>query len=103
MKKCLDGNGNDSTAAVKAFLLNNSSPRLRTLYLIGQAEDPYSLWLTDNESDLVWSFWGTFVRAVVSRGTVSSKIGLESTSMDLSYSPAMPRTFGSTTATMNPL
>ena len=103
MRQCLDGNGNDSTAAVQAYLLNNVSPRMCTLYLIGQAEDPYSLWLTDNESDLVYSFWGTFVHAVVSRGTVSSKIGLESTSLDISYSPALPRTFGATTATANPM
>lgn len=103
MRQCLDGFGNDSTAAVKAYLLNNSSPRLRTLYLIGFPEDPYALWLTDNESDLVYSFWGTFVHAVVTRGSVEVKIGLESTSMDLDYSPALPRAFGVTTATMNPL
>ena len=103
MKTCLDGSGADSTSAVQAYLLNNVAPRLRHLYLIGYPEDPYALWLTDNESDLVYSFWGTFVHAVVSRGTMSSKIGLDSTSLDISYSPALPRTFGVTTATANPM
>ncbi len=103
MRQCLDGNGNDSTAAVQAYLLNNPSPRLRHLYLIGQPEDPYALWLTDADVDLVYSFWGTFVHAVVRRGAVTTKIGLESTSMDLFFSPALPRTFGTTTATASPL
>jgi hypothetical protein len=103
MKQCLDGNGNDSTAAVATYLLNNPTPLIKTLYLIGNPEDPYALWLTDWESDLEWSLYGTFIHAAVTRGSVTTKIGLESTSLDISYSPALPRTFGSTTATMNPM
>lgn len=103
MRQCLDGNGVDSTSAVQAYLLNNPSPRLRHLYLIGQPEDPYALWLTDSDTDLVYSFWGTFIHAVVRRGSVTTKIGLDSTSMDLFYSPALPRTFGKTTATASPM
>ena len=71
--------------------------------MIGQPEDPYAIWLTDYESPVEWSLWGTFQPAVVSRGTVTCKIGLEPTALDITWSPKIPRTFGVTTATANPM
>ena len=76
---------------------------MQTLYLIGHPEDPYALWLTDYEAPVDWSLYGIFQPAVVKRGTVSSKIGLEVTSLDITYSPKTPRTFGVTVATANPM
>lgn len=103
MKQCTGGDGSNTTAAVQTYLLNNAAPNLKTLYLIGHAEDPFALWLTDYESPLTWSLYGTFQPAVVTRGTIKSKIGLESTSLDIFYSPKYPRTFGITTATASPM
>jgi hypothetical protein len=103
LKVCLDGNGNNSTAAVAAYLLNNPKPLIKTLYLIGHPEDPFALWLTDYESPVLWSLYGTFLPAVVSRGSVTTKIGLDATSLDISWTPKTPWSFGATTASASPI
>lgn len=104
MKKCIGGNGQDTTAAVQSYLASNRQLLMRNLYLIGHAEDPYAIWLTDHESDLTWSYYDTpFLHAAVTRGTVSTKIGFDATSVDLTWAPKTPRTFGVTTATANPM
>jgi Uncharacterized conserved protein (DUF2163) len=87
MRKVTGGNGTDTTAAVAAWLAGGNELRLANLYLIGELEDPNALWLTDWEAPLLWSAWGTFQPAVISRGTVTSKIGLEVSSLDLTWSP----------------
>lgn len=58
MRRVTDGNGNDSTTALAAWLGVNDELWLRNLYIIGDPDDPASLWLTDHESPLVWSCWG---------------------------------------------
>jgi hypothetical protein len=88
---------------VQAYLAGTDEPILRNLYLIGQPEDPYSIWLTDHPSSLTYSFWGVFNAAKVTRGSVTSKIGLEVTTLDITWAPKQPRTFGVTTATSNPM
>lgn len=87
MKRVTGGNGQDTTAAVVAHLKAHKHLWLANLYLIGEADDPAALWLTDYESPLLWSAWGTFLTTVITRGSVSSKIGLEAESLDLSWSP----------------
>jgi hypothetical protein len=89
MRKFTDGNGNDSTAAVKAYLLANNKYQFADLYLIGETEDPDALWLTNWESPLAWPVWGTFLPATISRDKVTSQIGLEVTSMSVNWSPPL--------------
>jgi len=72
---------------VLQWLAANQTLWIRTLYLIGEPEDPQSIWLTDHESPLLWSLWGTFPSAVVSRDAVQSKIGLDVTQMNITWSP----------------
>lgn len=103
MRQCLSGSGQDSTAAVQAYLEEHDEYLIRNLYLIGYPGDPYALYLTDHEAPLTYFLWGEFLSAVITRGTVSTKIGLESTSLDLTWAPRTPRTFGVTTATAHPM
>jgi len=87
MKAVTGGDGQDTTSAALAHLAQNGALRLANLYLIGEADDPAALWLTDYESPLLWSAWGTFLTTVITRGTVTSKVGLEIESLDLVWSP----------------
>lgn len=87
MKTVTGGNGQDTTAAVIAHLAAHKHLKLANLYLIGEVDDPAALWLTDYESPLLWSAWGTFLTTVITRGTVSNKIGFEAESLDLVWSP----------------
>lgn len=87
MRQVIDGNGSDSTAATAAWLAANNQLWLRNLYLIGDPDDPMALWLTDHESPLLWSAWGAFYPAAIERGAVSSKIGLDISSLDVRWSP----------------
>jgi Uncharacterized conserved protein (DUF2163) len=89
VKTVTGGNGSDTTAAVQAWLAANRSLMLRNLYLIGELEDPAALWLTDHESPLEWSAWGTFLPSNIKRGTVSSKIGLEVPKLTITWSPKL--------------
>jgi hypothetical protein len=102
MRTCIDGAGNDSTAAVVAYLLAGNEFILKTLYLIGEPDDPHAIWLTDNEAPLLWSCWGTFKPAVIRRGTVSSKVGLDVTTLSVAWNPPVPATFGATIDTASP-
>lgn len=101
MKQVIGGDGSDTTAAVKAWLAANRSLALANLYLIGELEDPAALWLTDYESPLTWSPWGTFNPSVIKRGTVSSKVGLEVSALGLTWSPK-PGSFTSTIGSASP-
>ena len=89
MKKCTAGSGLDSTAAVQAYLASGEPMWLATLYLLGEPEDPDSLWLTDWESPLSWPCWGVFCNAVIKRGQITSKIGLEVQKCDIEWSPIL--------------
>lgn len=112
MRKVIAGDGTDSTSAVLSWLAANNNLRLANVYLIGKPEDPLALWLTDYESPLCWPCWtsekknpnGTanaFDPAVITRGTVTSKIGLEVESLDLTWSP-VNKTYTTSIATASP-
>ena len=46
-----------------------------------------AVWLTDYEAPLAWPAWGTFKPAVIKRGSVTAKIGLEVASLEVTWSP----------------
>jgi Uncharacterized conserved protein (DUF2163) len=87
MRKILSGAGVDTTATVMSWLQANKEIILANLYLIGEPDDPQAVWLTDWESSLIWSLWGQFNSTVIKRGTITSKIGLDSDALDLTWSP----------------
>jgi hypothetical protein len=112
MKTCIAGNGSDSTALVLAWLAANNELRVKNLYLIGRPDDPMALWLTDYESPLSWPCWSNekrnpngfpsaFDPAVIKRGTVTSKIGLEVQTLDLTWTPKN-RSFTQNISTASP-
>jgi hypothetical protein len=101
MRRFIGGNGSDTTAAVQAFLASHQRFAHADLYLIGEADDPAALWLTNWESPLCWKYWGTFQPAVITRGTISSRAGLDNNSLDISWSPSNT-TITASLATMNP-
>lgn len=102
MRAFTDGNGNDSTAAVKAYLLANNQFRFADLYLVGETEDADALWLTNWESPLLWSAWGKFLPASIQRDKVSSLVGLEVARMRITWSPPIG-IFGSPGSTLSSL
>lgn len=57
MRQFIGGDGSDTTAAVTAYLATHKQIYAANLYLIGEPEDPQSIWLTDWESPLVWGPW----------------------------------------------
>ncbi|MGH3429620.1 MAG: hypothetical protein ACRDQZ_18970, partial [Mycobacteriales bacterium] len=87
MKKFIGGAGTDTTAAAVAWAKSHNELERATLYLIGEIDDPDALWLTDYESPLLWSPWGTFKNSNVERGDVTSQIGLKVDQMELRWSP----------------
>jgi hypothetical protein len=87
MKRFLSGAGVDTTTEVRAWLKANKRVWAADLYLIGEPDDPMSFWLTNYESPLQWSLWGTFKSTVIKRGSIRSAIGLEAESLDLTWSP----------------
>jgi hypothetical protein len=87
MRRCLGGNGQDTTAAVLAYLAANKTLHIKHLILIGDADNPQSIWVTDHEAPLVWSPWGTFLPAVVARGSITTKIGLDVGNTTVTWSP----------------
>jgi hypothetical protein len=101
MRQVISGTGADTTATVKAYLAAGNELRLADLYLIGEADDPLALWLTNWESPLLWSAWGTFQPAVITRGSIISEIGLDSKTLDVNWSPKIP-TFTSSILTTSP-
>jgi len=81
------GDGSDSTAAAQAYLQGTVNPLVRDLILIGRAEDPNAIWLTNHETPLLYTPYGTFLPAVVSRDKVTAKVGLESSTMSITWAP----------------
>jgi hypothetical protein len=100
MRQTIGGNGADTSSAVLAYLKAGSEFRLADLYLIGELEDPNAIWLTNWETALIWTPWGTFNSTVISRGTVGSKFGLEVANLDVDWSPKLTA-FGQTITTAN--
>ena len=87
MRTSIGGQGQNTTAALAQYLLQNNELRLANLILIGRPEDPESIWLTDYESPLVWSCMGTFQSAVIKRGTVTTSIGFDVAALTLTWTP----------------
>lgn len=101
MRQVIDGNGADSTAAVKAWLAANNELRLANLYMIGELEDPRTYFLTDWESPLNWPVYGIFQPTTIRSGSVTAKIGLDVDSLDIEWSPKTAA-FTANLATANP-
>lgn len=100
MRRCVNGAGVDTTATVQTYLADNVSLLIRHLYLIGDPENPQSIYLTDHEGPVIYNPWGTFFPSVVTRGSIACKIGLEVQQTTVSWTPGS-QGFGSTTTTSN--
>lgn len=87
MKTVFSGSGVDMTATVLAALKTNTYFTLATLYLLGEPEDPASIRLTDYETPLLYQLYGTFQRANITRGRITSKIGLEVSNTTIKWTP----------------
>jgi hypothetical protein len=89
----IDGSGSDSSAAVRAYLAAHRQLEIADLYVINTAPNyvghylAKTFLLTDFASPLKWTHKGTFSPAVISRGEVESKIGLEADTLDITWSP----------------
>jgi hypothetical protein len=89
----IDGSGADSTTAVRAYLASHRQLNIADLYVINTAPNYTGHYLgkqfllTDYGSPLKWTYKGTFSPAVISRGEVESKIGLEADTLDITWSP----------------
>ncbi len=89
MRQVLSGSGVDTTATVAAYLAAGNKFKLADIYLIGDYDDPQAVRLTNWESALDYPIWGTFQPAVVSRGTIESKIGLEVSDLEVEWTPVL--------------
>jgi hypothetical protein len=89
MRQCIDGNGNDSTAAVRAWLASNRQLFCADLFQFqtfvqGESWSHNDL-LTTFDRPLTWSHVGTFVPACLKRGTVESKVGLDVATLEIEW------------------
>ena len=93
MRTFTDGNGNDSTSAVLAHLAAHRALFLSDLYVINTAPTYAGNYLgkqfllTKYDRPLNWNFRGTFLPAQISRDGVTSKIGLEADTVNVTWSP----------------
>lgn len=88
MKRVISGTGIDTTTTVLAWLRHATNPLyIAHLYLIGDFDDARAYRLTDWQSPLLYSLYGTFAPAVIERGSVSAKIGFDVASLDIKWSP----------------
>jgi|SRR5208282_1245828 len=102
MRQTISGAGVNTTATVLAAISAGNQIIQADLYLIGDPDDPSSLWLTNWESPLLWSWWGEFQNAVISRGNLTSKIGVASQTLSVEWRP-VNKTFTGQVATTSPL
>ena len=100
MRQFTAGNGTNSTAAVLAYLGTANQLFLADLIMIGPIEAP-AVMLTNWNSPLNWPVYGTFQPSTISRGTVTSQVGLKVDSLSFSWSPPVG-VFGTTGSTANP-
>lgn len=93
MRTFLDGSGADSTAAVESYLAAHRQLFPADLYVINTGPNYAGQYmgktflLTDHPSALVWNYRGVFSPGVISRGGVTSKIGLEADTLEVTWSP----------------
>lgn len=84
------GAGVDTTATVIAYLKGPIDELLEAdLILIGDQEDPASLFLTNWRTDLAYPIVGTFRAASIERDKVTSQIGLQTSNMQIRWSPPL--------------
>jgi hypothetical protein len=102
MRQCINGAGADTTAAVAAYLAATDKPLIRDLVMIGDPSDPNAILMTNHEAPVIYPPWGTFKPAVLKRGGVTTKIGLEVQKITLTWTPGSQQT-GVTIATANPM
>jgi hypothetical protein len=117
VRSVLAGNGSDSTAAVQAMLLRGNEFHLPNLFLIGEPEDPMARWLCDWPAPLCWPIFtalktatpvagsiytNAFDPAVIARGKVTSKFGLDVDALDITWNPRL-QVFGTSVANASPL
>lgn len=103
MKQCYSGTGANTTANVLSYLNGTPKPLIRNLFIIGPPESPYALFLTDHEAPLSYALYPqqNFSPAVVKRGDIPCKIGLDSDSVSLTWSPG-PATYSNVVGSANP-
>lgn len=101
MRSFINGDGVDVTTASLAYRQANNQYWMADLVLIGELEDPLAVRLTNWPSPLLWSLWGTFLPAVISRGKITSQEGLQVDTMPFTWSPLNTGN-GLTVATSNP-
>lgn len=87
MKKVYNGNNEDVTAAVAAYLNAGNEFRFANLFMFGDPIWSNTLRFTDYESPLMWRPHGLFTHANIQRGTVSCKTGLEVTTLSILWRP----------------
>jgi hypothetical protein len=88
MKKVISGYGLDTTTTVLAWLRSKTGPLIIThLYMIGEPDDPRAYRFTDWQAPLIYSLYGKFAPAVIERGSVKTQIGLDVTSLELTWHP----------------
>jgi hypothetical protein len=103
MRTFLAGNGADVTSTVMSYLQSPSQQELflANLVMVGDLYDFGTVLLTDWESPLSYPLYGTFFPASISRGKLSSQIGLQVDALSFDWSPRLTA-FGTTIATANP-
>lgn len=103
MKQVYSGAGVNTTSTVLAYLNGTTTPLIRNLYIIGPPENPYSLFLTDHEAPLTYNLYPQqkFSPAVIKRGSVKCKVGLDSDAVQITYSPG-PATYSNVVGSANP-
>jgi hypothetical protein len=99
MRKVIGGNGSDTTAATQAWLEETVNPTIRDLIIIGPPEDPKSIYLTNHDRPLFYTPYGLFRPAVVSRDRVNCKVGLDSQSLAINWTPGQPAASSQTSNT----
>jgi hypothetical protein len=88
MKRVINGSGVDTTDLVLSWLATHTNLYLATLYLIGDADNPDAIKLTDWSSPLYYAPQGVFQSTNIERGSVESKIGLEVPKLEILWRPA---------------
>jgi hypothetical protein len=89
MRSFTDGNGNNSTAAVRAHLAGHRQLLCADLFvmktLVQGAPWSKNLLLTSAQVPLQWNQMGLFLPARLKRSSVQSKVGLDAATLDLEW------------------
>lgn len=102
MRTVTDGYGRDSTAAAAAYLASTNKVRQANLYQIGETGDPTTIYVTNWDTPLLYAVIGLFQPAVVKNSSVTTKVGLDVGTVDITWTP-YNRTFTPSVGTGSPL